>query len=91
LRATRRIDELRQAQKETVGLAKGGQPYQASTGVENTPVEVPTLASLALAPNAKTNASSALDHCSGLQPSSKEETAWRGGLFRIPLVYNSGE
>jgi len=33
---------MRQSQKETVGLAKGGQPYQ-STGVLNTPV-VPTLA-----------------------------------------------
>jgi hypothetical protein len=30
-------------QRETTGLAKGGQPYQ-STGVSNTPVE-PTLAS----------------------------------------------
>ena len=45
LRACRRLDELRQAQKETVGLAKGGQPYQSSTGVKNTPVERPTLAS----------------------------------------------
>jgi hypothetical protein len=34
---------LRQEQKETVGLAKGGQPNQ-STGVSNTPVK-PTLAS----------------------------------------------
>jgi N6-adenosine-specific RNA methylase IME4 len=39
MRATRRLDQLIQAQKETVGLAKGGQPYQRrSTGVAATPV-----------------------------------------------------
>src|SRR5262249_43132743 len=39
LRATRRLDELRQAQKETVGLAKGGQPYQRRpTGLAANPV-----------------------------------------------------
>jgi hypothetical protein len=37
-------DELRRAQKETVGLAKGGQPYQKSTGLKTNPVK-PTLAS----------------------------------------------
>jgi N6-adenosine-specific RNA methylase IME4 len=40
MRATRRMDEMRQQQKDTVGLAKGGKPY---TGVRNTPVK-PTLA-----------------------------------------------
>lgn len=45
MRATRRLDALRRAQAETVGLAKGGQPYQ-STGLSNNPVESrPTLAS----------------------------------------------
>jgi N6-adenosine-specific RNA methylase IME4 len=43
MRATRRLDQLRQMQKETVGLAKGGQPYQA-TGLSDNPV-APTLAS----------------------------------------------
>ena len=39
MRATRRLDQLRQAQKDTIGLAKGGQPYQnKSTGVSDTPV-----------------------------------------------------
>lgn len=39
LRATRRLDQLRQAQKDSVGLAKGGKPYQRNpTGVSNTPV-----------------------------------------------------
>jgi hypothetical protein len=28
MRARRRLDQLRQAQKDTVGLAKGGKPYQ---------------------------------------------------------------
>jgi len=40
MRATRRLDRLRQAQKETVGLAKGGKPY---TGLRKNPVK-PTLA-----------------------------------------------
>jgi hypothetical protein len=39
MRATRRLGELMQAQKETVGLAKGGRPYQKkSTGGKNPPV-----------------------------------------------------
>ena len=42
LRATRRLDQLRQAQKATVGLNEGGRPRK--TGVSDTPV-VPTLAS----------------------------------------------
>ncbi len=44
IRAERRIGQLMKAQKETVGLAKGGQPHQRknSTGVSKTPVE-PTL------------------------------------------------
>ena len=42
LRATRRIDQMRVAQKESVGLAKGGEQYR-TTGVSDTPV-VPTLA-----------------------------------------------
>ena len=41
MRATRRLDELRQQQAETVGLAKGGEQYH-STGVSDTPV-LPTL------------------------------------------------
>lgn len=45
MRATRRIDQLRRVQKQTVGLAKGGQPHQRkSTGLRKNPVE-PTLAS----------------------------------------------
>lgn len=45
-RAERRLGELIQAQKETVGLAKGGQPYQsAPTGSAEEPVDrAPTLA-----------------------------------------------
>jgi N6-adenosine-specific RNA methylase IME4 len=42
LRATRRLDQLRQAQKATVGLNEGGRPRK--TGVSDTLV-VPTLAS----------------------------------------------
>jgi hypothetical protein len=45
MRATRRLDELRRDQKETVGLAVGGQPYHQPTGFSNNPVERPTLAS----------------------------------------------
>jgi hypothetical protein len=41
-RAARRIDQLRLAQKETVGLAKGGEQYKP-TGLSDNPV-VPTLA-----------------------------------------------
>jgi hypothetical protein len=43
LRATRRLDQLRTAQKEAEGLATGGQPYQ-STGLSKNPVAKPTLA-----------------------------------------------
>lgn len=42
LRATRRIDQLRQAQKETLGLNEGGRP--AKTGLLDNPVSRPTLA-----------------------------------------------
>jgi N6-adenosine-specific RNA methylase IME4 len=42
LRATRRLDQLRQAQKATIGLNEGGRP--SKTGVSETPV-LPTLAS----------------------------------------------
>lgn len=39
MRATRAIDQMRQAQKKTVGLAKGGRPYQRkATGGKNPPV-----------------------------------------------------
>jgi hypothetical protein len=39
MRATRKLDQLRQAQAATVGLAKGGKPYQRDpTGVSDTPV-----------------------------------------------------
>ena len=45
MRAERRLGELIRAQKETVGLAAGGQPYQKrSTGSNSEPVEKPTLA-----------------------------------------------
>jgi N6-adenosine-specific RNA methylase IME4 len=45
MRATRRMDQIRQDQKASVGLAKGGTPYKTkSTGVSKTPVEKPTLA-----------------------------------------------
>jgi protein gp37 len=42
MRATRKLDQLRQAQKKSVGLNRGGRP--AKTGVSDTPV-LPTLAS----------------------------------------------
>jgi N6-adenosine-specific RNA methylase IME4 len=39
MRATRKLDQLRQAQKATVGLAKGGKPYQRKpTGLADSPV-----------------------------------------------------
>jgi hypothetical protein len=40
MRATRRLDQLRQAQKDKIGLAKGGQPYQRRkpTGLADNPV-----------------------------------------------------
>ncbi len=42
MRATRRLDQLRQAQRQTVGLIRAGRPVK--TGVSETPV-LPTLAS----------------------------------------------
>jgi 16S rRNA G966 N2-methylase RsmD len=48
LRAERRLGEMIAMQRETVGLAKGGQPYQ-STGSKSDPVEQPhTLASVGI-------------------------------------------
>jgi N6-adenosine-specific RNA methylase IME4 len=38
LRATRRLAELIEAQKQTVGLAKGGSPYHKATGLAQNPV-----------------------------------------------------
>jgi hypothetical protein len=43
-RATRWLDQLRREQRDTVGLAAGGQPYQLYRVVKN-PVAKPTLAS----------------------------------------------
>jgi protein gp37 len=43
MRAVRHVDRLVRAQKESIGLAKGGEQYHRSTGVSNTPV-LPTLA-----------------------------------------------
>lgn len=42
MRATRRLDQMRQAQKETMGLNEGGRP---KTGFPDNPVSKPTLAS----------------------------------------------
>lgn len=48
MRAERRLGQLIRAQKETVGLAPGGQPYQ-STGSAKEPVErTPTLAEIGI-------------------------------------------
>jgi hypothetical protein len=45
IRAERRLGELIAAQKTSVGLARGGQPYQRSTGADGEPVDrLPTLA-----------------------------------------------
>lgn len=44
MRATRRLDQLRQAQKETVGLATGGDARKVARGKQN-PEQKPTLAS----------------------------------------------
>lgn len=51
IRAERRLGELIQAQADTVGLAKGGQPYQSRpTGADMEPVEkpAPTLAEVGI-------------------------------------------
>src|ERR1700682_10611 len=45
MRATRRLDQLRLAQKETVGLASGREGKRKSLGVSNTPSDRATLAS----------------------------------------------
>jgi hypothetical protein len=51
MRASRRMDQMRQEQKATIGLAKGGTPYK-STGVGRTPVEkMPTLADAGISKN----------------------------------------
>lgn len=45
MRAERRLGEIIKAQKDTVGLAKGGRPYKNLTGSDEEPVEAsPTLA-----------------------------------------------
>tara|TARA_R100001594_G_C4031567_1_gene261415 strand:- start:266 stop:1237 length:972 start_codon:yes stop_codon:yes gene_type:complete len=49
MRAERRLGEIIKAQKDTVGLAKGGQPYQNPTGRDKLPVEAsPTLAEIGI-------------------------------------------
>jgi N6-adenosine-specific RNA methylase IME4 len=53
MRATRRLDQLRQAQKDTVGLNEGGRP--SKTGLANNPV-LPTLASQGIDKNLAHNA-----------------------------------
>jgi hypothetical protein len=45
MRATRRIDQLRQAQKETVGLATGKEGKRKALGFSDNPSDRPTLAS----------------------------------------------
>ena len=44
MRATRKLDQLRQAQKETVGLASGGDAIKVARGIQN-PEQRPTLES----------------------------------------------
>src|SRR5262249_11717973 len=53
MRATRRLDQLRQAQKDTVGLNEGGRP--SKTGLARNPV-LPTLASQGIDKNLAHNA-----------------------------------
>ena len=49
IRAERRLGQMLEDQKRTVGLATGGQPYQSrSTGVDAVPVEIPTLAEIGI-------------------------------------------
>jgi N6-adenosine-specific RNA methylase IME4 len=48
IRAERRLGELIVAQKETVGLARGGQPYQSATCSTKEQVETPTLAEVGI-------------------------------------------
>jgi N6-adenosine-specific RNA methylase IME4 len=45
MRATRRLDQLRQAQRETVGLASGREGKRKSLGLPENPSDRPTLAS----------------------------------------------
>ena len=45
MRATRRLDQLRVAQKETVGLASGGDAMKSSGWSSKTQGRLPTLAS----------------------------------------------
>jgi N6-adenosine-specific RNA methylase IME4 len=45
MRATRRLDQLRRAQKQTVGLATGKEGKRKSLGLETNPSDRPTLAS----------------------------------------------
>jgi len=45
MRATRRLDELRRAQKETVGLATGKEGKRKALGLAENPSDRPTLAS----------------------------------------------
>lgn len=45
IRAERRLDAMLREQKETVGMAKGGQPYQSTPSTKEG-VETPTLANI---------------------------------------------
>ena len=57
MRAERRLGEIIKAQKDTVGLAKGGQPYQNPTGQDKVPVEAsPTLAEIGIDKNLSSRA-----------------------------------
>ena len=57
MRAERRLGEIIKAQRDTVGLAKGGQPYQNPTGQDKVPVEAsPTLAEIGIDKNLSSRA-----------------------------------
>lgn len=72
---------MRQAQKETVGLAKGGKPYQ-STGVTDTPV-TPTLAEAGIDKN--------LAEWNRQAMSSVSSRAGKGDLILIDLHFYHGD
>jgi hypothetical protein len=56
IRAEQRLGEMLREQKETEGMAKGGQPYQ-STGTRKLPVEAhPTLADVGIDKNLSSRA-----------------------------------
>ncbi len=100
MRATRRLDQMRQAQKETVGLATGGDATRRARGIEN-PERKPTLAEAGIDKNlakegrklgalSDTEFETAVAETRGVSDTPRPTLFGKGGAVRFPRLVRQG-